>query len=295
MITTPKAQIWWMACRPKTLPAAAAPVIVGTAMAWDAGRFHFGSALCALLGALLIQIGTNLANDYYDHAKGTDTPERLGPTRVTQAGLASPNAVFLAMALTFLAACIPGLYIVWRGGWVFVIVGLLSILSGILYTAGPWPLGYLGLGDLFVFVFFGLIAVGGTFYVQALELSANVLWAGSATGLFSVAILTVNNLRDIDQDRKGGKRTLAVRFGRTFAKVEYLICILSGGLLIPAGLALHNGRWGVLLSAVVVLLAFSTIHTVFSQEDGPALNRALALTGKLLLLFSLLFSAGWLL
>jgi len=244
---------------------------------------------------LLIQIGTNLANDYFDHAKGTDTAQRLGPTRVTQAGLASPSALLYAMTLTFMAACIPGLYIVLRGGWVFVVIGLLSIFSGILYTAGPWPLGYLGLGDLFVFVFFGLIAVGGTFYVQALALPREAVWAGAATGLFSVAILTVNNLRDVDQDRKGGKRTLAVRFGRRFAKGEYLLCILSGGLFIPAGLALHTGRWGVLLSSAVVFLAFSTIRTVFTCDNGPSLNRALASTGKLLLVFSLLFSGGWML
>jgi 1,4-dihydroxy-2-naphthoate octaprenyltransferase len=148
-----------MAARPKTLPAGAAPVVIGTAMAWADGGLHVVSALCALLGSLLIQIGTNFANDYFDGSRGTDAADRLGPTRVTQAGLVSPKAMSLATALTFLLACVPGLYLVWRGGWPFIVIGLLSILCGILYTAGPYPLGYLGLGDLFVLIFFGPVAV----------------------------------------------------------------------------------------------------------------------------------------
>jgi len=284
-----------MAARPKTLWAAVAPVLMGTAMAWQAGGFHVVAAGCALLGAVLIQVGTNFANDYFDHVKGADTPDRLGPTRVTQTGLVSPGAMRCATALTFGLACIPGLYIVLRGGWVFAAIGLAAILSGILYTAGPYPLGYLGLGDLFVLVFFGPVAVGGTHYVQALELGADVLLAGVAAGLFSVAILTVNNLRDIDQDRRAGKRTLPVRFGRTFAKGEYLAALIVGGLAVPAVLALRSGRWWVLLSAAVLPAALPTVRTVLTRVDGPALNGALAATGKLLLVFAGLFALGWLL
>ena len=284
-----------LAARPKTLWAAVAPVLMGTAMAYGGGGFHAVSACCALVGAVLIQVGANFANDYFDHVKGADTPDRLGPTRVTQTGLVSPQTMRWAMALTFLLACLPGLYIVVRGGWVFVVIGAASILAAVLYTAGPYPLGYLGLGDVFVLVFFGPVAVGGTYYVQALEVNANVLLAGVAAGLFSVAILTVNNLRDIDQDRHAGKRTLPVRFGRTFAKAEYVGALLVGGLAIPAALALRSGHGFAMLSAAVLPAALPTVRTVLTRADGPALNGALAATGKLLLVFALLFSVGWLL
>lgn len=288
-------KIWWMAARPKTLPAAAAPVVIGTAMAYADGGFHAPSALCALTGAVLIQIGTNFANDYFDHTKGTDTVDRLGPTRVTQAGLVAPSTMRLATALAFLLACVPGLYIVLRGGWPFVVIGLVSILCGILYTGGPLPLGYLGLGDLFVLVFFGPVAVGGTYYVQALDLNAAVLVAGLAPGLFSVAILTVNNLRDIEQDARAGKKTLPVRFGRTFARWEYVCSIAIAAGVIPAALSLAGGRWFAPISSLTLLVAAPTIRVLWTRTDGLALNNALAATGKLLLVFSVLFSVGWML
>ena len=286
---------WILAARPKTLAAGIAPVIMGTAMAYADGRFHAVSAACALLGSILIQVGTNFANDYFDHAKGTDTPDRVGPLRVTQAGLVTPGAMLLATAAVFLAACIPGLYLVWRGGWVFVIIGVVSILCGILYTGGPYPLGYLGLGDLFVLVFFGPVAVGGTYYVQALDMYPDVILAGLAPGLFSVAILTVNNLRDIDQDRAAGKKTLPVRFGRTFARIEYAASLLAGCAAIPVGLCLRNGHWPALACLGVLPFALWTVWTVWTKTDGPALNNALAATGKWLLAFSVLFSIGWVL
>ena len=285
--------VWLHAARPKTLPAGSAPVVIGTAMAFEAGRLHIPSALCALAGSLLILIGANLANDYFDHAKGADAPGRLGPVRATQAGLIAPPAMLRATAAMFLLACVPGLYIVWRGGWPFIIVGLLSILCGLLYTAGPYPLGYLGLGDLFVLVFFGPVAVGGTYYVQAYALTRDVLLAGLASGLLSVAILTVNNLRDVDQDRLARKMTLPVRFGRTFARAEYVLALAAAILAVPAILSARHPA--VLLAMLAALPAVPTLRTVVTTTDGPALNNALASTGKILLVFSILFSIGWIL
>ncbi len=265
-------------------------------MAADAGGLHAPSALCALTGALLIQIGTNYANDYSDYAKGTDTPERLGPTRATQAGFVTPRAMWLAAAITFALACVPGLYIVLRGGWPFVIIGLLSIACGVLYTAGPYPLGYIGLADLFVLIFFGPVAVGGTYYVQALDISAPVIVAGFGPGLFSVAILTVNNLRDIDQDRAAGKKTLPVRFGRGFARFEYIASIVLATWIIPDALAVYTQDHLFVMFTVVALgAAAPTMRKVCTETDGAVLNDMLANTGKLLMLFSLLFSAGWML
>jgi len=283
--------IWFQAARPKTLPAGSAPVVLGTAMALEAGKLHLPSALCALAGSLLIQIGTNFANDYFDHAKGADTADRLGPTRATQAGLVSPSAMRLATVLAFGLALLPGLYIVWRGGWPFVAIGLLSIMCGILYTAGPYPLGYLGLGDLFVLIFFGPVAVGGTYYVQALQLNPQVLLAGLAAGLLSVAILTVNNLRDIDQDRQARKMTLPARFGRSFGRAEYALALAGAIVAIPVILSFH--RPSVLLALLAAAPAARTLRVVATTTDGPALNEALAATGKVLLVFSILFSIGW--
>lgn len=285
--------VWLDAARPKTLPAGSAPVVIGAAMAFEAGKLHVPSALCALAGSLLIQIGANFANDYFDHAKGADTPGRLGPVRATQAGLISPAAMLRATALVFVLACVPGLYIVWRGGWPFVIVGLLSIACGVLYTAGPYPLGYLGLGDLFVLVFFGPVAVGGTYYVQAHALNRDVILAGLASGLLSVAILTVNNLRDVDQDRLARKMTLPVRFGRRFARTEYALALAVAIVAVPA--ILSERHPAVLLAMLAAVPAAAPLRTVVTTTDGPALNNALASTGRVLLVFSILFSLGWIL
>ncbi|MBU8933622.1 MAG: 1,4-dihydroxy-2-naphthoate polyprenyltransferase [candidate division Zixibacteria bacterium] len=286
---------WIMASRPKTLPAAAAPVVIGTAMAVDVGGFHLISCLAALVGALLIQIGTNFANDYYDFKKGADEGERLGPTRATQAGLVNPEAMRRAMVIVFALAILVGVYLVWRGGWPIVVIGLSSVLFGILYTGGPYPLGYNGLGELFVLIYFGPVAVGGTYYVQTLEINSIVLIAGLAPGLFSVAILAVNNLRDITNDRRAGKRTLAVRFGDTFARYEYTLAIVAA-VLLPIGLWLRLGHNPYSMIALASLAAaVRPIMAVFTFTDGRKLNDVLAITGMMLLLYSLLFSVGWLL
>ncbi len=287
---------WLMASRPKTLPAAIAPVVIGTAVAYAHGALHWPSFACALLGAILIQIGTNFANDYYDFMKGTDTAERIGPTRATAAGLISPATMRNAFVFAFVLALLPGAYIIARGGWPFLVVGLVSIACGILYTGGPYPLGYLGLGDLFVLIFFGPVAVCGTYYLHTLGLSRAAIIAGFAPGLISVALLTVNNLRDVDQDRVGNKRTLAVRFGRTFARAEYLVSIVVACAAIPLYFAVSTrDYWFVFVPVLCALVGLRPLCAVFTQQDGPTLNNALAATGKLLLVFSAVFSLCWVL
>ena len=288
----PAFKVWIMAARPKTLPAAITPVIIGSAMAYGDGGWHTLSALAALLGAVFIQIGTNLANDYADFRKGTDTEERLGPTRVTQAGLASPRAVRNAAILVFALALVIGVYLVTRGGWPIVTIGLLSIIFGVLYTSGPAPLAYVGIADVFVLIFFGPVAVAGTYYVQTLAFSPATVIAGLAPGLFSVAILTVNNLRDIVSDRTAHKRTLAVRFGATYARTQYLLSILIA-CAIPAYLyAEYRIPIFSVCAGAVALLAAPLIRIVYTQE-GRVLNAVLAGTGRIMLIFAVLFSIGW--
>lgn len=271
------------------------PVVIGTVMATGAGALHWPSALACLAGALLIQIGTNYANDYSDFVKGADTEDRVGPTRAVQAGLIAPGTMRRAMVLAFAFVFIPGAYILYRGGWPYLVIGLAAIASGYLYTGGPWPLGYLGLGDLFVLVFFGPVAVGGTYYLQTYALPTEVIVAGFAPGLFSVAILTVNNLRDANTDRLTGKKTLAVRFGKSFARAEYLLALLIAAEAIPFYLynAAPSRPW-VMISAAALLPAIPSIKAVLTTGDGPALNNALAGTGKTLVAFGVLFSIGWL-
>lgn len=288
--------VWLLAARPKTLWAGIAPVIIGMAMAYADGVFHAGAALAALLGSILIQIGTNYANDYFDFVKGTDTHERIGPMRATQAGLVTPAQMLAATVVVFGLAVLAGIYLVYRGGAPIVVIGVLSILCGVLYTGGPYPLGYLGLGDLFVLVFFGPVALAGTYYVQALNWDPASIVAGFAPGLFSVAILTVNNLRDRDTDVRTGKKTLAVRFGPAFARIEYLAALLVGAAVIPVLVcAMRGGHWASCASLAVLPLAIPSVRRVWTANDGFSLNETLASTGKLLLLFSVLFSAGWVL
>lgn len=283
-----------MAARPRTLPAAAAPVIVGSAVAWHEGMFQLGPALAALAGALLIQIGTNLANDVFDFQKGADTHERLGPVRVTQAGLLTPQQVFTGMWLVFGTAVVIGLYLVWVGGWPIVAIGVLSILAGLAYTGGPFPLGYNGLGDVFVFVFFGLVAVAGTYYVQAGRVSELAWWAAAPMGLLATAIIVVNNLRDVETDRRAGKKTLAVRLGPQAARVEYAVLVAGAYLLPPllwwAGIAPAP----VLLTWISLPRAALLTRLIFSVTGRP-LNAALGGTGQLELLYAVLFSVGLLL
>jgi len=287
-------QTWLLASRPKTVAASVAPVLIGTAMAVADGAFHAVAFLCAFGGALLIQIGTNFANDYFDFVKGADTEDRLGPTRATQAGLIRPETMRLAFIVVFAAALPLGAVLIYRAGWPLMVVGLASIAAGILYTGGPRPLGYLGLGDLFVLVFFGPVAVGGTYYVQALTLPPEVLIAGLAPGLLSVSMLAVNNLRDVDTDRVAGKRTLAVRLGPTFARVEVVVSILLA-LAIPLLLVdLTGGHLPALAATAVILPALPVMRRVW-MNSGTALNRSLGETGRLLILFSVLFFVGWML
>lgn len=288
-------KIWLMASRLKTLPAAIAPILIATAMAYGDGKHHFLSAAICLLCALLIQIGTNLANDYFDFIKGTDTEKRIGPTRVTAAGLASPAAVRNAFIIVFGAAILLSLYIVHRGGLPIIIIGILSIASGILYTAGPKPLGYIGLGDLFVLIFFGPVALAGTYYVQTLTWSLPAILAGFAVGFISVSMLAVNNYRDIDDDKKTGKCTLAVRFGKTFAKGEFIFSILMPIIFPIIIYLLIRSHAKILISSLVPLIAIPSIHIVLTKTDGPSLNAVLASTGKLLLIYSIFFSIGWIL
>ena len=304
--TTPsKAQAWLMAARPQTLPAAVAPVAVGTGLAVHEGVFAPLPALAALLGAVLIQIGTNFANDYYDAVQGADTEDREGFTRVTAGGLIEPAAVKQAMWLTFAVAILVGTYLVWVGGVPILVIGLLSVASGIAYTGGPYPLGYHGLGDLFVFVFFGVVAVAGTFYVQAAAVAvagvpmgipegtvpAVALLASLPVAGISTAILVVNNIRDKEEDSRTGKRTLAVRFGYTVSRAEYVALLGLAYVVPPLFLSRGFGPF-VLLPLLSLPLAAVVTRTVLTETAGEALNPALERTGKLLALYSALFTAG---
>lgn len=287
--------VWLLAARPKTLPAGIVPVLVGGVLAYGDSGFHLLSFLAALFGSIMIQVGTNYANDLFDYKKQTDTSERIGPMRVTQAGLATPRQTAIATIIVFALAFLAGIYLVTRGGWPIVIIGLSSILFGVLYTAGPLALGYIGMADIFVLIFFGPVALGGTYYVQTLTISWPIIFAGLSFGMISVAILVVNNLRDIDTDKKGGKRTLAVRYGRMFARMEYL-AMLIGAAIIPVVMTLTNqGQPYLPIAATYLIFSIGTIKTVFSTTDGATLNKTLAATGRLLIIFGLLFSIGWLL
>lgn len=285
---------WIMASRLRTLPAAIAPVLIGCAMVIADGQLYLPAAAAALAGAVLIQIGTNYANDYFDFVNGADNEKRVGPTRATAAGLITPGAMRLAFILTFALTAPITAYLAIRGGWPVVAIGVASVISGILYTGGPRPLGYMGLGDIFVLVFFGPVAVAGTYYVQALSITPEVIFAGLAPGLISTAILVVNNLRDMKTDAEVGKNTLAVRFGPTFARYEYLLSILIAAL-IPIALVLWTGgHWPAATAALIIFPAIPIVSSMWSRE-GRALDPNLARTGQLLALYSILFSAGWVL
>ena len=284
-------QTWILAARVPTLPAAVVPVVVGTATAWAEGRFRPLPFVAALMAALLIQIGTNLANDYFDFRKGADTAERLGPVRITQSGLVPPGTVRAAAALTFGLAALIGIYLTVVGGWPILVVGLLSIAAGVLYTGGPWPLAYHGLGDLAVFLFFGLVAVVGTAYLHTGTVSSAALVHALPVAALVTAILVVNNLRDVDTDRVASKRTLAVRLGARGARVEYLLLVIAAYLVpVVAWLTVGAPR-GFWLPWLTLPLAIRLVTVVFSQQGRP-LNAALAGTGRLHLAFGLLWAAG---
>ena len=284
-------QIWWLAIRPKTLPAAASGVVIGSALAWANGLFQFAPALAALCVALLLQIGSNVANDVFDFERGADTFERQGPLRVTQAGLLTPVQVKRGMWAIFGLAAMFGLYLVTLRGWVIIAIGLAAIFSAIAYTGGPFPLGYYGLGDVFVFIFFGVVAVTGTYYVQAGSVSAAAWWMSVPIGLIITAILAVNNLRDLENDRKAGKHTLAVLLGARFARIEYVLCMAIAYLLLPVLIFLNIVPTLSLLAWLSIPIAWKTLRVVFTQEGSP-LNAALAGTGQTVLAYSVLFWLG---
>ena len=282
-----------MAARPRTLPAAIAPVLVGTAAAVEvSGELRVGVLIAALIGSIFIQIGTNLANDYSDAKRGADTADRLGPVRVTSAGLVAPRRVLRATWLAFAIAVLAGSYLAAVAGPVIIALGAASILAGVLYTGGPRPYGYAGMGELFVFLFFGLVAVNGSFYVQLERLDWLAFWLSLSIGFLSTAILVVNNLRDIDTDRRVGKRTLAVRLGRPRTRVLYVALVGGAYALLPIGVALADGPAWALLGLLSAPLVVAPLEAISSRTDGPALNGALAQTGALLAAFSLLVTAG---
>ena len=284
------ASIWIAAARPRTLPAAIVPVAVGTACVAAVDRVAWLPALCALLGAIAIQIGTNFANDVFDAERGADGPDRIGPTRAVSAGLISAGAMKRAMVLAFAAAAAFGIYLAAVGGWPIVVVGLLSIASGIAYTGGPYPLGYHGLGDVFVMIFFGLVAVTGTAYVQLGHIPALAVWAALPVGALATAILVVNNLRDRPTDARAGKRTLAVRLGHRGAIVEY-VALLAIAYVIPLGLAI-SGRTAAALPLVTAPLALARVRALVGAGTGSAFNACLAATAQLMMLHGALFATG---
>ena len=282
---------WLLAARLKTLPAAISPVILGCALAYHDGFLHILIFVMTLLAAVLIQVGANFANDVFDFEKGADREDRLGPTRATQSGLISSEKMKKAIWPIFALAICVGFYLAFIGGWPIVIIGLASIAAGIYYTGGPYPLGYHGFGDVFVFIFFGLIAVPGTYYLQSGTLNALSLYLGVVMGMLSTAILVVNNLRDLDTDRLSGKKTLAVQLGKTFSKIQY-----STLILIPFLLPLYiwwndENELSLIITIFALPIAFHLIKQVYSLT-GKDLNRVLSRTARFLFIFTLLFSAG---
>lgn len=280
------------AARPQTLAAAFVPVFAGASLAWSDGYFRWDTSLTALFCAFAIQVGTNFANDYFDFIKGSDTPDRIGFERATASGRISPSAMMKATVTTMLTAFIAGLYLVYTAGWIMLFIGLLSLLFGILYTGGPYPLGYNGLGDLFVFIFFGIVAVTGTYYVNALQWSVTSFWVSLPVGALCVNILVVNNLRDIHQDRIAGKKTLGVLFGEQALKTEYLLMILIA-FVIPI-LLYHFFSFSIwiMLPFLSLPLARILVRQVWYYEDKRDLNNTLERTAQFMVLYGLLFASG---
>jgi 1,4-dihydroxy-2-naphthoate octaprenyltransferase len=288
-------RIWLMAARPRTLPAAVAPVLVGTAWAGFAHVFHPLRFVAALLAAIFIQVGTNLSNDYSDARRGADAEDRLGPVRVTAGGLVPPKQVLVATYVSFGLAVLFGAYLVAVAGWELLLVGAASILAGVLYTGGPRPYGYEGLGEVFVFLFFGIVAVAGSYFVQVEHLDWEAFALAVPVGLLASAILVVNNFRDIDSDRRAGKRTLAVRLGRRGTRALFATIVYLAFVLAPVTWVFGPTKAWVLLPWLTVVFAAGIVRVVRNSTDGPSLNEALAHTGMLQLAFCVLLSAGLLL
>jgi 1,4-dihydroxy-2-naphthoate polyprenyltransferase len=288
-------RIWLMAARVRTLPASIAPVLVGTALAGYQGVFHPLRFVAAMVGAVFIQVGTNLSNDYSDARRGADTEDRLGPVRVTAGGLVPPGRVLVATYVSFGVAVAAGTYLVVVAGWQLLVVGAASILAGVLYTGGPRPYGYEGLGEVFVFLFFGIVAVAGSFFVQVKHLDWEAFALAVPVGLVASAILVVNNFRDLDTDRRAGKRTLAVRLGRARTRTMYAVITYLAYVLTPVTWVFGPLRPWLFLPWLTLPLAAELVRTVRNRTDGASLNQALAQTGLLQLLFCMLLSAGLLL
>ena len=287
-----KTDIWLGAVRPKTLPASIAPVVLASAWAWYTGAFHFIAAVICLFFALLIQIGTNFANDYYDGIKGTDTEERAGPTRAVASGLVAPATMLAATLVVLSCAFVVGLGLVFYGGWWLIVVGVVCVLLAIAYTGGPYPLAYNGLGDVFVVLFFGLVAVMLSFYVQSGYFAWQTFWLGLGMGLLTNNILVVNNYRDVDEDRVAGKRTLVVRFGRKAARWQYGMSIFIA-LLVPVLFAIFYGLpWYLMLLVPIVIGHFAWRHflALGRIREKTAFNPLLAKTALLVVGYALLFS-----
>ncbi len=288
-------RIWVMAARLRTLPAAVAPVLVGTALSWTDRDLRVGGFVAALVGAIFIQVGTNLSNDYSDARRGADTEDRLGPVRVTAGGLVPPRQVLVATYVSFGAAVLCGVYLVYLAGPILLAIGAASILAGVLYTGGPRPYGYEGLGEVFVFAFFGIVAVSGSYYVQAEEVTWEAFVLAVPVGLLASSILVVNNVRDIESDRRAGKLTLAVRLGRECARTLYALMVYGAFVSAPAPWVAGELSAWLLLPLVLLPAGFALTRTVRDHADGPTLNLALARTGMLQLGFCVLLSAGLLL
>jgi 1,4-dihydroxy-2-naphthoate polyprenyltransferase len=286
--------IWLMAARPRTLPAAVAPVLVGTALAATEGTFRWLTFVAAMLGAVFIQVGTNLSNDYSDARRGADTEDRLGPVRVTAGGLVPPRQVLVATYVAFALAVLAGAYLIATAGWELLLVGAASILAGVLYTGGPRPYGYEGLGEVFVFLFFGVVAVTGSYFAQTERLTWEAFVLAVPVGLLAAAILVVNNVRDLETDRRAGKRTLAVRLGRARARTLYVAMVYGAfvSALLPWLLGSDELSAWLALVVLALPLAVPVVAIVRSRTDGPSLNGALARTGMLQLVFCALLSAG---
>lgn len=288
----PSWRAWLLAARPRTLLVSVGPVAVGSAVAASEGGARAGPALAALAGTLLLQVGSNFANDLFDFERGADTEERIGPVRAAQEGLLSPRQMRFGTALALAAAALSGVYLIAVAGWPVAAVGGISILAALAYTGGPWPFGYHGLGDLAVFLFFGVVAVVGTDYVQTLAFSWRALAASLPVGALATAILVVNNVRDIESDERAGKRTLAVRLGRRGGCLEYAALVLGSYALLPL---FWVGGWSSLLVLapwITLPWALSLLHTLWTHGNGSSLNAALGGTAQLGLVFSLLFSLG---
>lgn len=285
-----KIDTWILASRPKTLPAAVVPVLIGTSIVSFETKVNFLAAAVALICAVLIQIGTNFVNDLYDYLSGADNEDRKGPLRVLASGLISVNEMKLAIFLVFFTTFILGLYLVYISTWITLLIGLLSIFAGIAYTAGPYPLAYNGLGDVFVFLF-GIVGTVGTYYVQVVEVSTLAIWASIPVGALITNILVVNNYRDIDEDREVGKNTLAVKMGRKFTRYQYLIFMILSYLILFVVYFTYNQRLFVFLPLLTLPLAIKLIKMIFSYK-GQELNKTLELTAKLSAFYGFLFAIG---